>query len=418
MVAEITGYGPYVPYRRIERSTIAKALGSSAGSGLRSVAGYDEDATSMGVEATRNALAAIHSRTPEPKWSPDVLLFATTKPPYQDKTNATAIAAALSLPNSVGAYDFVGAVRSGLGAIRMAATSTLSSLVVLSEVRTGLPGSSDEANGGDGAVAFALGNGPNLTETLSVTSISEEFLDRWRTPGSTTSKVWEERFGETVYLPLAQDAILRALKEAGLAATSIDHVIATGLHSRATRSLANWIKTTLGATMEHDLASEIGHTGTAHTGMLLADLLDRIDPDRIVLLIQLADGADAIVLRTTPQLLGFTASRCLQCNTRHLPPTRVCRTCHAVDQMRPEPAADSVGTIATYTIDRLAYSLAPPVVWAIINLDDGGRIASEVTDLDSDEIAIGQRVTLTFRRLYTATTGVHNYFWKAKLSRN
>ena len=30
-----------------------------------------------------------------------------------------------------------------------------------------------------------------------------------------------------------------------------------------------------------------------------------------------------------------------------------------------------------------------------------------------DAVAIGDRVTMTFRRLYTSG-GVHNYFWKAK----
>jgi uncharacterized OB-fold protein len=36
-----------------------------------------------------------------------------------------------------------------------------------------------------------------------------------------------------------------------------------------------------------------------------------------------------------------------------------------------------------------------------------------MTDVDPKAVKIGDRVTMTFRRLITAG-GVHNYFWKAK----
>src|ERR1044071_9368471 len=51
----IVGYGAYLPYWRIERKVIAEALGTSGGSGTRAVASYDEDTTSIGVEAGRAA---------------------------------------------------------------------------------------------------------------------------------------------------------------------------------------------------------------------------------------------------------------------------------------------------------------------------------------------------------------------------
>ena len=73
------------------------------------------------------------------------------------------------------------------------------------------------------------------------------------------------------------------------------------------------------------------------------------------------------------------------------------------------------GTVATFTIDRLAYSLAPPVVDVVVDFDGGGRYQCELTDCGPDEVAIGDRVEMTFRRLYTAG-GVHNYFWKARPS--
>jgi 3-hydroxy-3-methylglutaryl CoA synthase len=103
----IVSYGAYIPYWRLSRAAIATTLGSGGGKGSRSVASYDEDSTSLGVEAARIALrsapadAVVHD-----------LIFCTTAPAYLDKTNATAIHAALALPTSAGAYDAVGAVRS------------------------------------------------------------------------------------------------------------------------------------------------------------------------------------------------------------------------------------------------------------------------------------------------------------------
>ena len=77
------------------------------------------------------------------------------------------------------------------------------------------------------------------------------------------------------------------------------------------------------------------------------------------------------------------------------------------------PLADVLGTIVTYTVDRLAYSPSPPVVFAVVDFDGGGRPPVELTDVDADDVAIGGRVEMTFRRLFTAD-GIHNYFWKAR----
>ena len=97
----LIAYGTYLPYWRLQRSAITTALGAGGGRGTRAVASYDEDTTSMGVEAARVALRSAPGVEPS-------VLFATTVPAYLDKTNATAIHAALDLPSGRGAYDMVG----------------------------------------------------------------------------------------------------------------------------------------------------------------------------------------------------------------------------------------------------------------------------------------------------------------------
>ena len=88
----------------------------------------------------------------------------------------------------------------------------------------------------------------------------------------------------------------------------------------------------------------------------------------------------------------------------------------AVDRMSQERLAETPATIATYTVDRLAFSLSPPVVAAVVDFDDGGRFRCEMTDVDPDTVAIGNRVEMTFRRISTVG-GIHNYFWKARPAR-
>jgi uncharacterized OB-fold protein len=83
--------------------------------------------------------------------------------------------------------------------------------------------------------------------------------------------------------------------------------------------------------------------------------------------------------------------------------------------MSPAPLAEATGTVATFTVDRLAYSLSPPLVSVVVDFDGGGRCMLEVADARPDTVAVGSRVALTFRRLWTSG-GVHNYFWKACLS--
>ena len=465
----IAAWGTYLPTHRLDRKVIGAALGTPAGGGTRAVAGYDEDTTSMGVEAARNALANL-----PPELMPAQLLYATANPAYLDKTNATAIHAALGLPASVPAYDVGGAVRSGMGAIRLGAGAGVPTLVVCSDIRTGLPGSTDEREGGDGAVAVLLAADAVLgdaaqSRVLGAASRTLEFLDRWRIPGESSSHVWEERFGEHAYVPLVQATFADALAAAGIAPEELDYVAVAGVHSRAVRVATRAIGVSPDVIVD-DLASTIGNTGTAHIGLLIASACEQAAPGQRIAVVSVADGCDVVIAQATDALgavrprrtladqvpgtlaltsyetfltwrghldrepprrpdpkspaappslrneewkFGFTGSECTACGERHLPPARVCARCHAVDQMVPVRAADTLATITTFTVDRLTYSLSPPVVAAVVDFDGGGRFRCEVTDVDASTVAIGDRVEMTFRRISTAA-GVHNYFWKAR----
>src|SRR6476659_1450177 len=135
----------YVPFRRLDRSDIAKTFGSGGGKGTRAVASYDEDTTTMAVEAARLARRSAPEGT-----EVGALWFATANPAYLDKNNASAIHAALRLDTQIPAVDFGGALRSGVGALRAALEGNGTTMVIASDLRDGLPTSADESMGGDG----------------------------------------------------------------------------------------------------------------------------------------------------------------------------------------------------------------------------------------------------------------------------
>jgi 3-hydroxy-3-methylglutaryl CoA synthase len=448
-------------------------IGGGGKSRARAVASYDEDTTTMGVEAARSALRGLPAAT-----LPERVYFATTSPVYLDKTNAAVIHAALNLSRTALAVDLGGAPRSAVGAMVAAAESTEPALAVLADLRTGLSGGVEEIESGDGAAALLFGPGspdaPVIAELIATAWSTDEYLDRWRTPGAATSNVWEERFGEEIAVPLAVESFTAALKRADLTPDQVDHVVVCGLAGRAVRRF----RSDSGARRDAiapDRATTIGNTGTAQPGVLLADTLDRAEPGQTIAVVVLADGAATLMFRTTdalrdvgvsrpsvaeqdspdaPELTyatflnwrgmltpepprrpepdapaappthrsrqfkyGFVGTRCEGCQTVHIPPVRVCYRCGAIDRMTAQPMADAPGTIATFTVDRLAYTPSPPMLAVVVDFDGGGRFRCELTDADQDSLAIGDRVELTFRRLFT-TGGVHNYFWKARPARS
>jgi 3-hydroxy-3-methylglutaryl CoA synthase/uncharacterized OB-fold protein len=452
-MAGLVAYGAYVPRHRLRHAELGAALGTKGGNGARAVASYDEDSTTMAVEAARRAVDGTHR--------PGSIYFATTSPAYLDKTNASAIHAALDLGHRGFAVDLAGSARGAVGAIRAAAAD--SGLAVMADIRTGRPGSSDERDGGDAGAALLFGDfAPPIAQVIADASSTAEFLDRWRSPGGYASGVWEERFGLESYLPLIEDAADRALAAAGI--EQADHVIVSSPHARAAAAA----RKQFAGRVPGDVPAT-GYAGAADLGIGLADVLDRAGASETILLISAADGCDATVLLTTAELpshraalpvatqldggrdlryatflswrgvidretprrpepdrpagppsarseawkFAFVGSRCSECGRIHVPPTRVCAGCRAVDRMERAPLANAPGTVATCTVDRLAYSPSPPMIDAVVDFDGGGRYTLEVADASPDEVAIGTRVEMTFRRLYTSG-GVHNYFWKAR----
>lgn len=452
----ILGWSTYLPYRRLDRSQIAAFVGQGGGKGTRTVASYDEDPTTMAAAAARG-LGAV---------SADMLLFATANPAYADKTNATAIHAVLQLDSTVPAVDLGASARSTLGGLLLGGRSSGTALLTAADIRGGLAGSADEAAGGDAGVAVLVGDGDGVVaEIVAIASVTDEFVDRWRSPGETRTKTWDDKFAETTYGALGRRAWNQALASAGIQPGDVSAVAVSAPATRIASSLGARLGV---AKVVDDLAATVGNTGSAQPLLMLAALLEQAEPDQLVALVSLADGADVIVLRTTAAIaarrgptlaaqigsgaplpygkflawrgmmtvepprrpeparvsataaarsdswkFGFVAARDPATGAIHMPPQRVSADGERTDGMLPQPMSATQGTVATFTVDRMAYSPSPPVVFAVVDFDGGGRLPIELCDVDAADVSIGMRVEPTFRRLFVQD-GIPNYFWKAR----
>jgi uncharacterized OB-fold protein len=278
--------------------------------------------------------------------------------------------------------------------------------------------------------------------------------------------VWDERFSEVVYTPLGVAAWNAALERAGITANDVALAAVAAPTARVARGVAGKLD---GVQLIDDLSGSVGNAGAAHPGVLLVSLLEQAEPGQVVALVSVNDGADVLLFRATDALssranprtlssqiasggpvsyrkflswrgmlivepprrpepnrvsapaaarseewkFGFVGSKERDTGILHLPPARVSRDGAHTDEMDPVPLADAQGTIATFTIDRLAYSPSPPIVFAVVDFDGGGRVPIELTDVDEEEVQIGGRVDMTFRRL-GAADGIVNYFWKGR----
>ena len=74
------------------------------------------------------------------------------------------------------------------------------------------------------------------------------------------------------------------------------------------------------------------------------------------------------------------------------------------------------GKIVTYTIVHdapKAFDMMKPYVLAIIELDEGARLTSQVIDVEPDQVKIGMRVESAFRKLgEEGEAGVIHYGYK------
>jgi len=461
----ITAYGAYLPRSRLDRTLIGRAWGTRVATGSKAVAGHDEDALTMAVEAALDVVDAPQDI--------DRLYFASTSAPYLEKQIASMIATACDLPRTLGVADFTGSVRAGTTALRaaldaVAANAARQAVVAAADTRLAAPESEHEAVLGDGAAAVRVGRDGVLAELVGAAAVAEEFTHLWRMSGQQFVQVSEGKFSNTYgYTRDLAEAATLVLRQVDVPPARIARLAISAPDARAAGALARRLGCDP-SVVETDFVERVGITGTPDPFLGLALALTSARAGDLILVGSYGEGADVLLFRATeaveryrpyhdvraqldggvslpsyekylkyrrvlPQepigepitnVLEFQelrqdvrlyGSRCLACELVQYPMARVCIGCGARDRMA-DHKLEHRGRIFTFTVDHLFPTVELPLPMAVIDLDGGGRVYLQVTDASPDEVRIGQGVELCFRRLHEGGGNV-NYFWKAKPAR-
>ena len=459
----ITQYGIYLPSKRLKWEEIDRAVGKPGhGSGEKAVANFDEDALTLAV----NAL--YQSQIPEQK-GVNALFWAGTTSPYLEKSAAALAAETLPFGPPDFTADFSGSLRAASNALLLSQSfvggAPKSVALAASDLRQAAPYSDEERSLGDGAVALLLANtAAPVAALVASASTSLEILDTWRKSGDRFLKMTEPHFrlrfgfGDTVARLYGQFQ-----KSTGIALEKIDHF---ALNAPNEKLLLSTLKRVgrKPAPLTIRLYREIGFTGTSFGLLNFLAELESAAVGETILWIDYADGANALLFRketaiVEPQLAraidlkiylnsyhdylrlrnllktenppvepftsavmnfrekrqnyALLAQKCQNCGEVVYPHVRICKRCGSKDQFELVPISRE-GTIFTFTKEYLYPSPEGLAVTASADMDSGVRLFLQVTDTNYEQVAVGQRVRRTFRRLHSAG-GFHNYFWKFRV---
>ena len=228
------------------------------------------------------------------------------RPAYLDKTNATAIHAALRQPSHVAAFDFGGALRSGVGrpavrpGRRRARAPPWWCWPTCGTACPRRPTSRPGATGPPPCWSATTAPGtPVIAEYLGGASVTDEFLDRWRTAGDRRSKV----VGGALRRDPLRPARRRGLGVGPEGGRARPPTRSTGWRSPACTAgrsrpwPASWAWAT--ARWPTTCPPRWARPGPPTPGWCWPPCSSRPSPGQVVAVVALADGADVLLFRTT-----------------------------------------------------------------------------------------------------------------------
>ncbi len=476
----ILSYGAYIPRLRLSRKSIYQAMGwfspmlIMGAKGERTMANWDEDTITMGVEAARGALEGCDKKDIQG------LFMASTTFPFQDRQNSTIVATALNLSQDISTQDISGSQRAGTNALLTALEMCEKDqkgpyLVVASDMRKARTGSIYQMYFGDGASALIVGEGEKvIARYMGSYSISLDFNDHIRSTNHKYDFFWEERWArDEGYLKIIPSVIKGLLSKLNLSPTDITTFIYPCLFKKEHKRIASIIEAREDQIAD-PLMEEVGETGCAHPLLMLSNCLDRCKGGEKIVVVGFGHGATALCFNVTPEvvntkgtsvslylmdkkttdnymkflafrgelsldmglraeasttpplsvlwrnrkmILGLVGGKCKKCGTIQYPKQRICVNprCQEMDSQEEYEFSHLTGKILTYTGDMLASTIDPPHKYGIIEFEGGGRLLMDFTDCELKELKVGLPMEMVFRiRMEEKNHGLKHYFWKAR----
>lgn len=117
-------------------------------------------------------------------------------------------------------------------------------------------------------------------------------------------------------------------------------------------------------------------------------------------------------MRERYRLLG---SKCGTCDTTFFPTTKVCSKCRRKGKILPIEFSGK-GRVFSYTVIYAApkmFEQYTPAIVALVQLDEGPKVLSQIVDCELNEVKIGMEVEACFRKLFEQDrSGIISYGFK------
>ena len=314
MKSGVVAYGAAVPYRRVDVRAILDVWGNSSLEVLerlqlneRAVLFFDEDTTTLAIEAARNALqrGGVAGR------DLGAVYLGTGTNAWASNPSSTVVAEALGAGPGLICCDLQFSGKSGTSAIQALLGLTESGLVqrgiaIGSDTlnRHVAPGELYEYTASAGAVAFVIGTEDVAARVIGMHSHMSSLNDWFRTEGERFIRTSSSSIPDLLRIGLAEHIVpaVQALNEKlGLAPHDYAHAVFQQPYGFVPFMLGEALglkpdQVALGA-----LSRDIGDCGAASALLGLANVLDNAEPGDKVLLASYGFGAgsDAFALEVT-----------------------------------------------------------------------------------------------------------------------
>jgi len=124
--------------------------------------------------------------------------------------------------------------------------------------------------------------------------------------------------------------------------------------------------------------------------------------------------------RHIPQRYNLIGSKCLECGKVFFPKRIICPECRRKGQLE-DIKLRGEGKIYTYSIINTPtdeFKTIAPYVVAIVELDDGAKITTQIVDCNPEDVKIGDEVEMVFRKIREeGDDGVISYGFKFRIKK-
>lgn len=309
-MAGIVGYGVYLPKWRIKTEEIAKVWGQNAdmiksGLGIKEkTVGYvDENAVTIGVEATRNALDHAELKGEQI----ESLFIGSESHPYAVKPSASTIVEAIDAVPGVMAADLEFACKAGTAAIQMNMGYVNSGMIkygvaIGADTAQGKPGDMLEYSAASGGASYILGSDTESVAVIKDTaSYTTDTPDFWRRPKADYPSHGGRFTGEPAYFKHILGATNLLLDKTGMDINAFDYIVFHQPNVKFPLSAARKLGIPKEKLLPGIVADVVGNTYSGCMMLGLAKVLDVAKPGQKILATSFGSGAggDSFYLEVT-----------------------------------------------------------------------------------------------------------------------